>query len=161
MSWFSFTHKKKYLTYYKDGILVTLSTNESIVVDWKKIEKIVFVSVFEEYSGYFLTNDYKSKVLYNNISIDCRQNIVRIRTGRAPTTKKNTSEPFSRKFGTTSIYHVVFVEYIDELENKNLYGIHYNNDDKNELINTFKIFLNKDKIHEQKMIEGFTPLSQL
>lgn len=152
--------KKKSLSFDKQGVSVEKSNGEEVVVKWNTVNKIVLLDTFEEYSGYFLTEDYQSKVLYHDISIACNQNIVKIRTGGSPTVKKNISDPFSKNFGTTSIYYPVFVEYIDDLGNKNLYANHYDQNNKEELIKQFQEFLPKDKILEKKKIEGFTPLSE-
>ena len=161
MKLFSFLRKKEYVSYNKQGVLTTIANNDSKVIPWGNITKIVLVNVFEEYSGYFLTEEYKSKVLYHDIAINCSHNIVRIRTGSSPTTNKNISKPFSRKYGLTSVYHVIFVEYNDDLGNKNLYASHYANEQKNELVAGFKAHLKEEIVHVKKIIEGFTPLSQL
>lgn len=153
--------KKKYLSFNGQGISIENSNGEELVVKWNEINKIVLLDTFEEYSGYFLTEDYLSKVLYQDISIACTQNLVKIRTGGSPTVKRNISDPFSRNFGTTSIYYPVFIEYVDELGNKNLYANHYNENNKEELIKQFESFLSKGKVLQKKKVEGFTPLSQL
>ena len=161
MKLLSFFQMKKYLSYSKQGVLITVSNNNSKIISWKSIKKIVLVEIFEEYSGYFLTEDYKSKVTYHDISIDCSQNTVRIRTGGAPKIRKNTLKPFSRKFGTTSIYHPIFIEYVDDSGNKNLYANHYDDKAKLEIVEKLSSFLPKDKIHQINKIEGFTPLSEI
>lgn len=161
MKLFSFLSKKKYLSYNEQGVLTTNSIGQSFFLPWKMIKKVVVVRFFEEYSGYFLTKEYKSKHLYNDIAINCSHNIVRIRTGSKPRIHKNISKPFSRKFGLTSIYHVVFVEYNDSVGNKNLYAAHYNNEQKDLFVTELKKHLDKEKIRLKKIIEGFTPLSQL
>ena len=143
------------------GILATKSDGKEIVVKWSNVKKIVLVDTFEEYSGYFLTEDYKSKVLYHNIYLACNQNVVRIRTGGSPKIRKNTSRPFSRKFGTTSIYYPIFVEYIDEFGRKNLYANHYDDEAKLETVKKLSEFLSKDKIHKKNKVEGFTTLSEI
>jgi hypothetical protein len=161
MKLFSFLHKKKYLSYTDQVVEATNSNDEPVFLTWKIIKKVVFTNVFEEYSGYFLTDEYKSKSLYDDISINCSHNVVRIRTGSSPTTNRNISKPFSRKFGLTSIYHVVFVEYYDDVGNLNLYAAHYDNEQKNELVADFKQYVKEDVIYFKKIIEGFTPLAQL
>ena len=150
---------KKTLSFDKEGVLVSNSKGNSIVVDWDKINKVVFVDTFEEYSGYFLTEEYKNKELYKSIKIACNQNVVKIRTGGAPTIKNNTSEPFSRDFGTTSIYYPVFIEYLDAEGSKNLYATHYDEGHKKQLIKEFKEILGEDRIRFKKRLEGFNPLS--
>ena len=93
--------------------------------------------------------------------IACNKNVVRIRTGGTPKVRKNTSKPFSRKFGTTSIYFPVFIEYVDDSGNKNLYANHFDDKFKLETVEKLSSFLPKDKIHQINKIEGFTPLAQL
>ena len=161
MKLLSFFQQKKYLSYSKKGVLITASNNSSKIISWESIKKIVLVDIFEEYSGYFLTEDYKSKVIYHDISIDCSQNTVRIRTGGAPKIRKNTSRPFSRKFGTTSIYYPVFIEYRDDLGHKNLYANHYDDKAKSEMVEKLSSFIPKEKIHQKNKIEGFNPLSEI
>ena len=153
--------KKKNLSFDEKGISATLSNGKNIRIDWSGIEKVVLLDVFEEYSGYFLTEDYKSKVIYHDISIDCSQNTVRIRTGGAPKIRKNTSRPFSRKFGTTSIYYPVFIEYRGDSGHKNLYANHYDDKAKSEMVEKLSSFIPKEKIHQKNKIEGFTPLSEI
>ncbi|MGY5355069.1 hypothetical protein [Wenyingzhuangia sp. IMCC45467] len=157
---FAKIRKKKMLSFDEQGVSMSISNGEKVVVKWANINKVVLLDTFEEYSGYFLTDDYLSKSIYNDICIECSQNIVKIRTGGSPTVKKNTSDPFSRNFGTTSIYYPVFIEYIDEFGNKNLFATHYNNGKKDEVVKQFEAFLPKDKIRQKKKIEGFTPLSE-
>lgn len=153
--------KKKSLSFDKQGVSAKLSDGKEIVVHWSQIDKVIVLNVFEEYSGYFLTDDYLSKKLYHDISVECKQNVVKIRTGGAPTVKKNTSDPFSRNFGTTSIYYPVFVEYTDKLGHKNLFASHYDQNKKNEIVKQLTSFLSKDKVVQENKIEGFTPLSEL
>ncbi|GGF65970.1 hypothetical protein [Wenyingzhuangia marina] len=153
--------RKEKISFNEKGIFVTLSDDTNLRIKWNRVEKIILLDVFEEYSGYFLTEDYKSKVLYHDISIACNQNVVRIRTGGTPKVRKNTSKLFSRKFGTTSIYFPIFVEYIDESGNKNLYANHYDDKAKLETIEKLSSFIPKDKIHQKNKIEGFTPLSEI
>lgn len=157
---FSKIRKKKNLSFDKDGIKATLSEGREVVIKWSSVNKVVLLDTFEEYSGYFLTEDYLSKVLYHDISVDCKQNVVKIRTGGTPKVKKNTSEPFSMNFGTTSIYYPIFIEYIDDLGNKNLYATHYNDWKKLEIIEELETFLPKKMIREKKKLEGFTALSE-
>ncbi|MDO3695820.1 hypothetical protein QVZ41_13300 [Wenyingzhuangia sp. chi5] len=161
MSLFSFVSKRKYVLFNEEGILAILSDQKPLIISWEQVEKIVLTDVFEEYSGYFLTEDYKSKVLYHDISIDCNQNVVRIRTGGTPKVRKNTLKPFSRKFGTTSIYYPIFIEYVDDSGNKNLYANHFDDKAKLEIVEKLSLFLPKDKIHQKKRIGGFTPLSEI
>ncbi|ANW97018.1 hypothetical protein AXE80_12315 [Wenyingzhuangia fucanilytica] len=158
---FARIRKNKNISFDESGIIATTSDGQEVLVKWGSVNKIVLLDAFEEYSGYFLTDDYKSKVLYHDISIACKQNIVKVRTGGSPSVKKNISEPFSKNFGTTSIYYPVFVEYVDDLGNKNLYANHYSNKDKEEVVKQLKTFLPKDKVHQKKKVEGFTPLSEL
>lgn len=153
--------RKSLLSFDSNGVKVDTSLKESIVVTWDNITKIVAVGHFEEYSGYFLTEEYKSKDLYNDIHVDCSRNTVKIRTGGAPTVKNNTSEPFSRKFGTTCIYNVVFVEYKNSDNLTNLFAIHYKEGNKSELIKDLKVFLKNEKVFDENRIEGFSYISQL
>ena len=152
--------KKKNLCFDKSGVFATISDGKEIVIKWSSIKKIILLDTFEEYSGYFLTEDYISKVLYYDITIACNQNVVKIRTGGTPKVKKNTSEPFSRNFGTTSIYYPIFIEYIDGSGNKNLYASHYDDRKKDNIIKELEAFLPKNIIRHKKKIEGFTPLSE-
>ncbi|MDO3695819.1 hypothetical protein QVZ41_13295 [Wenyingzhuangia sp. chi5] len=158
---FAKLRKKKNLSFDKSGVFATLSDGKEVVIKWSVIKKIILLDTFEEYSGYFLTEDYKSKALYDDISIDCNQNVVRIRTGGTPKVRKNTSRPFSRKFGTTSIYYPIFIEYVDDLGNKKLYANHYDDGAKLETVKKLSSFLAKDKIHQKNKVEGFTPLSEI
>lgn len=150
---------KKTLSYDDKGIVVKKSSESEMIVNWQSINKVVFVNYFEEYSGYFLTDDYKLKTLYNDISVDCNRNIVKIRTGGAPTVNKNTSKPFSKKYGTTSINDVVFVEYKDVKGAKNLYALHYEN--VNKSAEALRNYLDENKVLQESKIEGFSYIAEL
>lgn len=152
---------KIYLSYNDKGILVKDSKNSANTIGWSHVNKIVFVDYFEEYSGYFLTEDYKNKVLYNDISVDCNRNIVKVRTGGAPSIKKNTSKPFSKQFGTTLINNVVFVEYQDLEGLKSLYAVHYEDSESEKLKQELKEFTKKDNIFIEQKIEGFSFIAEI
>lgn len=145
-----------------NGVEVTTSlAKQSVTVDWSSVEKIVLVSQFEEYSGYFLTDEYKSKELYNDIFVDCNRNIVKIRTGGAATVKKNSSEPFSSKFGTTCIYFALFVVYKSAEGKTNLFATHYKDENKKNLLEDLKSVLDDEKVLVEKRIEGFNYIYKL
>ncbi|MDO6738997.1 hypothetical protein [Wenyingzhuangia sp. 2_MG-2023] len=146
---------RNFLTFDPHGLEVLDVKGQKDVIEWNDILKVVFVGYFEEYSGYFLTNDYKSKALYENIEINCSQNMVKIRTGGSPIVKKNTSESFTTKFGTTCIYDVVFIEYRTPEGGKNLYALHYKKSKKEGQIKNLKRFLTDDKIHKATRADGF------
>ncbi|NIJ43631.1 hypothetical protein FHR24_000070 [Wenyingzhuangia heitensis] len=152
---------KSLLSYDNKGVNVVTSLKRCNVVEWSKINKIVFVGHFEEYSGYFLTEEYKTKALYNDIYTDCSQNMLKIRTGGTPTVKNNTSKPFSRKFGTTCVYYAVFVEYLTDEGDKNLFAVHYDADRKAEIVKELERFLNDKKIFVENRIEGFNYIADL
>ncbi|MGY5351953.1 hypothetical protein ACXGQW_05240 [Wenyingzhuangia sp. IMCC45533] len=153
--------RKRTLSYNDGGITVDISGENVFKINWQSILKLVFVEYFEEYSGYFLTEDYKSKSLYQNIYVDCNRNVVKIRTGGTPTVKNNTSKPFSRKFGTTSIAHVVFVEFKDDKGLKNLYAVHYQPEKLGETVSEIKACLDDEKIYTEGTIEGFSYIADL
>lgn len=153
--------KKKNLHFDTIGVCAKKSDGQKIIISWNKINKVIILNTFEEYSGYFLTQDYLSKRLYHDISISCNRNIVKIRTGGSPQIRKNTSDPFSRNFGTTSIYHPVFIEYKDDLGRKSLFACHYNTSKKEELLDQLKSFITSDKIFNNNKIEGFEPLFEI
>lgn len=151
---------KVFLSYNDKGVDVENSVGFKGNIDWKTVNKIVFVDYFEEYSGYFLTEEYMDKVLYNDIYVDCNQNIVKIRTGGAPTIKKNTSKPFSRKFGTTLVNNVALVEYNDN-NTKNLYAVHYKKSELISLLSEIENYISKDKIYNESRVEGFGFIAEL
>jgi len=155
--------RKSPLSFNDNGVSLRVSTkNTKVVVGWEAITKVVFVGYFEEYSGYFLTDEFTSKELYNDIFVDCNQNIVKIRTGGRSRVKKNTSSPFQRKFGTTSIHNVVFVEYCSENESKpNLFAVHFNSQTKLKMIKELESFLAKETLLDEHRVEGFSYIKNI
>ncbi|NJB81950.1 hypothetical protein [Wenyingzhuangia aestuarii] len=152
---------KSLLSFDSKGINVMSSSKDKSVVCWKNVNKIVLVAHFEEYSGYFLTEEYKSKVLYNDMFVDCSQNMLKIRTGGTPTVKNNTSKPFSKKFGTTCVYNALFVEYTTEDGKKNLFAVHYEPEKKADLVKELEDYLNEKKIFVENRTEGFNYIAEL
>ncbi|WP_010136911.1 hypothetical protein [Ochrovirga pacifica] len=151
---------KSFLNFNQNGIEVVNTDSERFFVDWDKIEKVVFVGYFEEYSGYFLTNDYKSKELYNDIFIDCAQNQVKIRTGSTPVVKRNTSDSFTTKHGTTCIYDAVFVEYRTKDGKLDLYAQHYNKNKVKEVKTELEKHL-ANKVYQFTRLDGFNHISSV
>lgn len=149
---------KSSLSFNDHGVDVRSSEKKiKEVVDWKSVTKVVFVEYFEEYSGYFLTDEFKSKELYDDIFVDCCQNIVKVRTGGRSRINRNISAPFKRKFGTTGIYNIVFVEYCLENEEKtNLFAVHYKSKNKLNLKKELGKYLDKEKIFDNYRMEGFS-----
>ncbi len=152
--------KKEVMMSFSDDFMnVQLSTGEKKEIRWDSVVKLVFVNSFEEYSGYFLTDEYKRKELYKDICINCKRNTVRIRTGGAPTIENNAINPFLMKFGMTSIPDAVFTEYKDDAGEINLYVVHYNKSKKDKLIEQLKIKISN--IYYEQRIEGFSYISKL
>jgi len=154
---------KSSLSFNDNGVNLRLSTKKTkVIVGWEAINKIILVEYFEEYSGYFLTEEFLSKELYKDIFVDCKQNIVKIRTGGRSSVKRNTSSPFKRKFGTTSIHNVIFVEYCSEKDSKpNLFAVHFNSETKLELTKKLEKFLGKENLFKERRVEGFSYIKNI
>ena len=153
--------KKTHFIFNVDGVLVVTSQKDEKYIKWSNINKIVVLNIFEEYSGYFFTEDYRSKKLYHDISIDCYKNKLKVRTGGAPLTKQNVSKPFSKQFGTTTLFHPVFVEYKDDLGNLNLYATHFEGSNKDIYLKQLEDFFPAERLFQKAKIEGFSSLSEL
>ncbi len=152
---------KNYWSFSESGVELVNSSGEKCVVVWDKVQRITFVDYFEEYSGYFLTDDYKNKVTYNDIRIDCNKNIVRIRTGSTPVVKKNTSDAFSTKHGTACVEKAVFVEYFNNKGKMNLYVEHFESHKKAKQMKELTKYISSDKINKKTRVDGFNHLVSL
>lgn len=148
-------------SFSENGVEVVNSSEQKCVVAWSKINKIVFVDYFEEYSGYFLTDDFLSKKLYTDIKIDCSKNEVRIRTGSSPVLKKNMTNAFTTKHGTTCVKQAVFVEYVSDKGEKLLYANHFNSSKKTKEIQEIEKFIDISKITKKTRVDGFNHLASL
>ena len=149
--------KKDALCYDKGG--VEMIKNQK--TPWFKIHKIVFVDYFEEYSGYFLTDDYKSKVLYNEMNINCSQNTVKVRTGSTSVVKKNMSNSFTMEHGTTCIHEIVFIEYLDKEGRKSLYASHYDKGKLKHDVKELSRLLSYDKVFMFERSDGFNYIASI
>lgn len=152
---------KNYWSFDENGVNVVNSSGEKLIVAWDKIHKISFVDYFEEYSGYFLTDEYINKATYNDIRIDCNKNSVRIRTGSTPVVRRNTSNAFTTKHGTACVEKAVFVEYLNNNGDTNLYVEHFEKLKKSKQINELTKYLPADKICKQKRVDGFNHLASI
>lgn len=156
----AFLGKKKFLEYDTNGVHVVNSKDSKSFTDWGVVEKIIITDAFEEYSGYFLTDDYNNKTFYNDIKICCDDNLVKVRTDGKPKISKNMAKPFLMKFGTTCLFNTVFVTYKDGSQ-PNLFGVHYKPNNKQKLIDDLKNYIDFNKIIIKGKVEGFQSLSTI
>jgi len=153
--------KNTSLNYDEDGVCVYDEQRSLTKISWLNISKIIFVGFFEEYSGYFLTDDFKGKKQYAKIFFDGMHNTVKVRTTGSPSVKKNASEPFKIPHGTTNITKVIFIEYLDVQGNKNIYAVHYSDGKKEELVNQLKVYLTEKKVFIRSRLDGFGHIPSL
>lgn len=149
---------RDFMSFDSKGIQELKTDGRKKVVEWDRVTKVVFIDYFEEYSGYCLTDEYKSKKVFNKINVNCKKNLVKVRTGGKQSIKKNVIKPFRTRFGTTCIYYVVCVEYITVDGKKNMYITHYDKSKKKNQMTSLKDFISEEKIQELPRADGFIHL---
>lgn len=150
---------RDFLSFNAMGVVELDVDGKKKTIEWERVIKVVFVGYFEEYSGYFLTEEYKAKDLYDTIVVNCKKNTVKVRTEGKQSIKKNVLEPFKTKFGTTSFFNAVFVEYKTIEGNRNMYVTHFEKSKKKNQIESLKKHLSEGVISEEERADGFVHLA--